>query len=134
MSRTASIFRNPQPKLISPSGIEIFGHRASIPGEFSNVPVPMLQVEDLTIKDYENDLNFDRFVTTIWYRSRRGETVARRMASDLAETGVAILWPFDRDVLIHAGEKHHIIKIGAAAAKNSDAEGDDDDAGDQDEA
>lgn len=122
-----SVFPRIAPKLVSPSGVEIYGWRARIPGDFNTEPVPMLQVTDATVFDYEHDLDHDRYDTTIWYTSERGKWTAKRMALELAETGVAVLYPFEGDIAYMVGARHQIIHISAQREQASDDRDEDDD-------
>lgn len=98
-------------KLVSSSGVKIYGWKAWIPNVPSAGPMPMLQVTDATEFDYLHDLDHPRYDTTIWYTSARGERIARRMMLELAETGVAILWPGEGDIIYQVGARHQIIHI-----------------------
>lgn len=88
--------------------------RCPIPGEFNPQPLPMIAVHAATEREFSTDPDFDRFQTCIWFRSARGRISARRLARDLAETGVAVVYPSDRDIAILSGERHQIIEIGKA--------------------
>ena len=66
-------------------------------------------------QDDLDDADLSSFKTFIWYRSARGEAVARRVAQELAGLGFAFVYPADRDLVIHVGKRHRVIELRAAA-------------------
>lgn len=93
---------------------------AAIPGEINRTPVPMLSVHAATEREFRDDPDFDRFQTCIWFQSEREHKTALRIARELAETGVGIVYPSDRNLVIHYGERHQIVVIGGAPERAED--------------
>lgn len=85
---------------------------AAVPGDFSRQPLPMLCVDAALDADYRaRGDDCSELKTFIWYRTRRGAKAARRVARELATSGVAIVYPCDRDLAIQAGERHQVIHL-----------------------
>lgn len=95
--------------------------RAAVPGDFSRQALPMLCVDAALEADYE--LRGDdcaELKTFIWYRSRRGEKAARRIARELATSGVSLVYPSDRDLAIQAGARHQVVVINPSTHQTND--------------
>ena len=107
------------------TGAYIAQWRCPIPGELNRSPIPMISVHAATEHEFRTDPNYDRFQTCIWILSKRGRPAAQRIARELAETGVAIVYPSDWDLTIHYGARHQIVVIGQAAAAPNDKDDED---------
>ena len=99
--------------------------RAAIPGDVNRTPVRMLSVHAANEREFREDPDFDRFQTCIWFQSERDRKAALRIARELVETGVGIVYPGDRNLVIHYGERHQIVTIGLAPRVNDAADEED---------
>lgn len=96
--------------------MNILEWRTPIPGDFNRQPLPMLCVDAALDADYQaRGDDCTELKTFIWYRTRRAGKAARRIARELATSGVAIVYPCDRDLAIQPGDRHQVIVLSGEA-------------------
>lgn len=98
--------------------------RARLPQDANGPAIPVILIQEATEFDYQNahweDGDCSSMQTSIYYWSGAGMMAAERIVADLKACGVALVYPFDRDLRIYVGSKHHVVQLGACVPLETD--------------